>query len=83
MAEGKVSVLGIITLLIGISALGLSGYTLYSVLMISDQINALEDNSVLRVSRNSSYGVTNHTWEVVDFNVLDFDVGNNFNMTSD
>ena len=46
MSERKVSVLGILALLIGISGLGLGGYSIISNLSLSSQINAPEDISV-------------------------------------
>ena len=84
MVERKGSVFGIITLIIGIAGLGLGGYSLYSNLQILNQTNVQEENqSITRVFKSGSTVISENTWWKIDFDVLDFDVYNNFNIITD
>ena len=84
MVERKGSVFGIITLIIGIAGLGLGGYSLYSNLQLQSQINVHEDDqSIARVFKSGSTVISENTWWKNDFDVLDFDLYNNFNIITD
>ncbi len=82
MAKRKGSVLGIIAFIFSILGLGLGGYALYSTWGITNQ-TVVPEAHLARVYLTSSYSITDFNYHVVNFNAIDYNVGNNFDLTTD
>ena len=83
MAGRKATVFGILALIIGISGLGLGGYSLYLNLTSPSQISIPEeDPPITRVYRSTDYNLTTIAWMRVDFDTIEIDKFDNFNTTT-
>ncbi|MHA1241087.1 MAG: C1q-like domain-containing protein [Promethearchaeota archaeon] len=83
MAGRKASVIGIIALIMGISGLGLGGYSLYINLTSTNEISIPEDNQpITRVYRSTDYNLSTIAWIIVDFDTIEIDLDDNFNITT-
>ncbi|MHA1241112.1 MAG: C1q-like domain-containing protein [Promethearchaeota archaeon] len=83
MAGRKASAFGILALIIGISGLGLGSYSLYINLTSTNHISIPEDNQpITRVYRYTDYNLTTIAWTIVDFDTIEIDLDDNFNITT-
>jgi len=74
VGKRKVSIVSILALIIGVSGLGLGGYSLYHI---------LSPKPLARAFLSTSYSTTNGLWFKVNFNVIEYDVSGDFNIISD
>ncbi len=82
MAKRKRSVLGIIAFIFSILGLGLGGYAIYYTLGITNQ-TVMPEAHLARAYLTSSYTVTDFNWHVINFNAIDYNVGNDFDLATD
>ena len=81
VGKRKVSIFSILVLIIGLSGLGLGGYSLYNYQQFISQVEPPKPLS--RAFLNSSYTIPGFGWNVVNFTVLDYDTTGDFNITAD
>jgi len=81
MGERKVSVFSVLVLIVGLSGLGVGAYSLYNYQQLISQVEP--PKPLARAYLDSGYAITGLGWEVVNFDVLDYDKTGDFNITTD
>ncbi len=85
MGERKVSVFSVLVLIVGLSGLGVGAYSLYNYQQLISQLEPQVEppKPLARAFLSSNYAISNSSWKVVNFTVLDYDTTGDFNITSD
>jgi len=81
VGKRKVSIFSVLVLIVGLSGLGLGVYSLYNHLQLVNQIES--PKPLARAFVSSGQSVSDHTWTVVDFDVLEYDITGDFNIVTD
>ena len=81
MGKRKVSIFSILALIIGLSGLGLGVYSLYNYQQLVNQVEP--PKPLVRASLAFSYSTPSTIWTPINFDVLDYDVTSDFNLTTD
>ena len=81
MGDRKVSIFSVIVLIVALSGLGVGAYSLYNYQQIISQVEP--PKSLARVYLASSYAISGMGWILVNFDVIDYDITDDFNITSD
>ena len=81
MGKRKVSIFSVLVLIVGLSGLGLGVYSLYNYQQLVSQLES--PKPLARAFLATSYSMLDTVWEKVDFDVLDYDVSGDFNITTD
>ncbi len=80
VGERKVSVFSVLILIVGLSGLGVGGYSLYNYQQLVSQVEP--PKPLARAFLSTSYAIPGLGWNVVNFTVLDYDTTGDFNITS-
>jgi len=78
MGKRKVSTFSVLALIIGLSGLGVGVFSLYNTQQLVNRVNT--PKPLTRVFRSSDYSIPRLSWETVNFNVLDYDKTDDFNL---
>jgi len=81
MGKRKVSIVSILALLVGFSGLGLGVYSLYNYQQLVNQVEP--PRPLTRAFLNMGYGISSGIYMVVNFDVLDYDETDDFNLITD
>ena len=80
VGKRKVSIVSILALIVGLSGLGLGVYSLYNYQQLVNQVEP--PRSLARASLAFSYSTPSTIWTPINFDVLDYDVTSDFNITT-
>jgi len=81
MGKRKVSIFNVLVLIVGLSGLGVGVYSLYNSQQLVSQVDT--PKPLARAFLNTSYSTLDTVWVKIDFDVLDYDVSNDFNIITD
>jgi len=81
VGKRKVSIFSVLVLIVGLSGLGLGVYSLYNYQQLINQVEP--PKPLARAFVSISQSVPDHTWTVVNFTALDYDVTGDFNIVTD
>ncbi len=81
MGKKKVSIFSVLVLIVGLSGLGVGVYSLYNSQLLVNQIES--PKPLARAFLNTSYSILDTVWVKIDFDELDYDVSNDFNIITD
>ncbi len=91
MGKRKVSIFSVLVLIVGLSGLGVGVYSLYNYQQLASQLYNYQQlvgqeeppNPLARAFLATSYSTLDTVWVKIDFDVLDYDVSNDFNIITD
>ena len=81
MGKRKVSIFSVLVFIIALSGLGLGLFSLYNYQQLVIQLE--QPKSLARAGLVTSYSTPNGLWFKVNFDVVEYDVSGDFNITSD
>ena len=81
MGKKKVSFFSVLVLIVALLGLGVGAYSLYNYQQLVSQVE--HPKSLARAFLETSYSTLDEEWFKVDFDVLDYDVSGDFNITTD
>jgi len=81
MGKRKVSIFSVLVFIVSVSGLGLGLFSLYNYQQLVIQLE--QPKPLARAFLSTSYSTTNGLWFKVDFNVIEHDVSDDFNIVSD
>ncbi|MHA1478668.1 MAG: hypothetical protein ACTSPU_10755, partial [Promethearchaeota archaeon] len=81
MGKRKVSIFSVLVLIVGLSGLGVGVYSLYNSQLLVNQIES--PKPLARAFLNTSYSIPDTVWVKIDFDELDYNVSNDFNIITD
>ena len=81
MGKKKVSIFSVFVFIVAVSGLGVGGYSLYNYQQLVNQLDP--PRHLARAFLNTSYSTRDDEWIKVDFDVLDYDLSNDFNIITD
>jgi len=81
MGKKKVSFFSIFVFIVAILGFGLGAYSSYNYQQLVTQVDP--PKHLARAFLNTSYSILDTVWEKIDFDVLDYDVSNDFNIITD
>ena len=81
MGKRKVSMFSVLILIVGLSGLGVGVFSLLTSQQLVNRVNT--PKPLARVLVSSNYLISNSVWETVNFNVVDYDKTDDFNIVTD
>ncbi len=81
MGKKKVSIFSVLVFIVAFLGLGVGAYSLYNYQQLVSQVEP--PRPLTRAFLATSYSMLDTVWESVDFDVLDYAVNGNFNITTD